>query len=221
MKIALGSIFQNSTKYLDRYIAQYYSLVCAAPEHEFDPLLVEGDSQDNTWEKLNRIFPGKVTKRDHGGQIFAQVDNVLRWMQISYACEGVMERLEPEHDALLWVEADLIWEPRLLLALISRLKTHEMIFPMIMRKNRFYDTWAFAKDGAYFKNDPPFHSMFAHRNGDLYEVDSGGSCWAIRGDLARKCHFRPPARAMRGFCEEVKKAGSSMWLDPAIQVMHP
>lgn len=222
MNVALGSIFQNSEKYIDRYVAQFYSLVSSTSEHTFEPLLVEGDSTDRTWERLNAILPGKVTKRDHGGTTFGQVDSVQRWLQISYACDGVMEKLGTKHDALLWVEADLIWEPATMLKLLSHVQKVPMVFPMIKRGRMFYDTWAFAKDGTYFRNEPPFHPMFTGPDGnELYSIDSGGSCWAIRGEIARTCRFRPPAHAMRGFCREVIKNGGSMWLDPRVEVVHP
>ena len=36
MRVALGAILQNSTKYIDRFVAQYYSLVAYSHEHTFE-----------------------------------------------------------------------------------------------------------------------------------------------------------------------------------------
>lgn len=222
MKIALGGIFRNSSAVLDRYITQYYSLVAAAPEHEIDPILVEGDSTDNTYERLQEIFPRHVYKRDHGGPDFRSVDEPKRWIQVSYACNGVIEQLKPSHDALLWVEADLIWEPRTLIKLLAHLKERDMVCAMIMMRGQFYDSWAFAHDRTYFGGGAPHHPALAqHPQGKLFPLESGGSCWAIRGKLARKCLFWPPEQAMRGFCAEVRAEGGKIWLDPSLAVEHP
>ena len=84
-------MFQNAEKYLDRYIAQYFSLCAAAPQHEFIPVFAEGDGSDNgwTWKRLNEVFPGRVEKREHGGKFFGPVDDPQRWLQISFVVDGI------------------------------------------------------------------------------------------------------------------------------------
>lgn len=224
MRVALGSIWQNGVRHIDRYVAQYYSLRAYCPEHTFEPLIVEGDSDDNgaTWERLNRAFPGRVTKREHGGPTFGSVDDPQRWRGVSYACDGVLERVTAEHDALLWVEADLIWEPATMERLLGHLSRVDMVCAMNLMRGTFYDTWAFASAGVYFQAAPPYHTMLTKTSSNgLYPLDSGGSCWAVRGEVARTCRFRPPERAMRGFCEEVRAHGWHIWLDAQAKVEHP
>ena len=226
MNIAIGSIFQNSTGYLDRYHTQLLSLIHYAPEHTFDPILIEGDSTDNgaTWARLNQIFPGHVWKREHGGPVFGSIDNLQRWMQISYACDGVLERVTPEHDALYYVESDLMWEPSTALKLINHLAKVEAVSPLLIAKDgrRFYDIWGYRQGGRNFGHEPPYHACLTRPNGTgLYEVDSAGGCIAVRGELARRCRFRPPTRAMVGFCEDMRKQGARVWVDKTLKVFHP
>lgn len=220
----MGAIFQNSTKYADRFTAQYHSLLAYAHEHTFEPILVEGDSTDDeaTWIKLNNSFSGKVTKRSHGGKVFSSVDHPERWKQVSYACDGVLERVRPEHDALLWAEADLIWEPQTAFALISRLSEVPAVCAMVMKGNQFYDTWGFRRNGIHFSGPAPYHPcMRTPVPNGLVEIDSGGAFWAVRGEIARNCRYRPPELSIVGFWQEAKKLGHKLWVDPKLQVQHP
>lgn len=224
MHIALGAILQNSARYVDRFVAQYHSLLAYAHEHTFEPILVEGDSTDDeaTWIKLNNSFNGKVTKRSHGGKVFKSVDDPERWKQVSYACDGVLERIRPEHDALLWTEADLIWEPSTAFGLISRLSEVDAVCAMVMRGNLFYDTWGFRKGGIHFTGVFPYHPGLKNPSlNGLVEIDSGGAFWAVKGDIARNCRYRPPEQSIVGFWQEAKKLGHKIWIDPKLQVFHP
>jgi hypothetical protein len=225
VRIACGAIFQNSTKYIDRFVAQFYSLVAYCPEHTFEPVLIEGDSTDQeaTWNKLNLAFPSKVSKRTHGGRVYGSVDDLQRWRQVSYAMDGVLERIRPEHDALLYVESDLVWEPRALARMLEWLSSVRAIVPMIMMGNQFYDTWSFRKGGTHFTNQAPYHACLrspSPTNG-LVPIDSGGACWAVRGEIARNCRYRPPELSIVGFWQEARKLGHQLWLDPRLAVFHP
>ena len=130
MHIAVGSMFRNSEGYIGRYVAQFNALVQAAPQHTFEPILAEGDSTDRSWEMLNDAFPGHVIKREHGGRWFGvsgpdwhtSADDPQCMSQVSFVCNGVLEMVKPDHDVLLWVESDIIWQPSTMLALISWLK---------------------------------------------------------------------------------------------------
>jgi len=224
VNIVLGSMFQNSMGYIDRYITQYYSLCAAAPQHTFDLILMEGDSTDNeaTWNRLNQIFPGKVFKRVHGGKIFGSLDDVQRWSQISFVVDGVLERVRPDHDALVYVEADLMWEPSTILKLIGHLDKVDAAVPMIWMRGIFYDTFGYRKDGVRFGNNPPYHSVFSKPVVDgLYHLDSGGGCAAIRGDVARKYRCIPTSLAIVGFYFEMRKNGHTIGLDKSLSVHHP
>lgn len=224
MHVAIASMFQNSQKYMDRYISQIYSLKAAAPEHTFDLILAEGDSTDSgwTWNRLNEIFPGKAFKREHHGKIYGSIDVEKRWSQIAFVVDGILERVQPQHDAMLYVEADLLWEPSTMINLLKHLERVECVVPMIWMNGIFYDIWAYKKDGIKFTGRPPYHpSLNQQPVGGLYPIDSGGGCVAVKGTLARTYRCRPESLAICGFFAELKSHGHQTWLDKTLGIHHP
>jgi len=224
MKIAVANMWQNSTAYVYRYLAQFRALQAAAPQHEFEAVIAEGDSTDGnaTWYKLNELFNGKVFKRVHGGQIYGPVDVTQRWLQISFVMDGVFEHIRPDHDAVIWVESDLIWEPQTMLKLLSYLERVDAVVPMIWMRSAFYDIWGYRKGGVHFTNEAPYHTLLSgpSENG-LHLLDSGGGCVAMRGEIARTCRCRPPTLAAVGLYMDMKAHGWKVWLDPTLSVHHP
>lgn len=226
MNICLAAMFQNATGYLQRYAIQVKALRDAAPQHEFDMILAEGDSTDGdaTWRSLNDLFPGKAFKRVHGGQIYGPIDVTQRWLQISFVMDGVFERIRPEHDAVIWVESDLIWEPATLLKLLDHIQKPgvDAAVPMVFMRDVHYDIWAMRKDGIRFTGYPPYHKCLTEPSvNGLYQIDSGPGCIAMRGDVARKSRCRPPSLAMVGLCNNIRSYGYKIWLDPTLRVNHP
>lgn len=125
--IAIGSVFRDSVGYLDRYFSQLAGLreLLEAGGARLRPVLVEGDSRDWTFNELERRTKGwegaAVVKREHGGPKFGSVDNPTRWRQLAFACNGVLEALEPSDDALVYVESDLLWKPETMVRLLGHL----------------------------------------------------------------------------------------------------
>lgn len=226
MKIAVCGMFQNAASYLERYVCQVSALRGAAPQHDFSFILAEGDSTDGetTWRKLHHFFSGQAFKRVHGGQIYGPIDVTQRWLQISFVMDGCFERVIPEHEAVIWVESDLIWEPPTLLKLLEHIQKPgvDAATSMIFMKGVMYDIWGLRKDGIHFVGNPPYHpSLTGPSVNGLYLVNSCGGCVAMRGDVARRCRCRPPSLAMVGFCADVRAHGYKIWLDPILRVEHP
>jgi hypothetical protein len=144
-------------------------------------------------------------------------------MQLSFVCDGVLEKVQPEHDALIYVESDLIWEPAPMIKLLGWLSRVDAVSPMVMRQGHdsFWDTWGYRKDGVKFQHKSPHHPLFAKPPQDgLYGLDSIGSCIVLRGEVARECRFRPPTHAIWGFCEDIQRHGYKIWLDPSMTIFH-
>lgn len=225
MQIAVGSIFRNSTGHIQRYADQVNALRAAAPQHTFRPVLVEGDSSDDSWGKLNDLFPGCVAKREHGGPVFGSVDSPQRYRQFSFCYEGVLERLTPEDDIFLYVEGDLLWDAKTILELIQNLDNPgvDMVAPFCFYQNRNYDVWAFrAPNGDLLGFYPPYHvSMLEDPVNELYPLSAAGSCIAMKGEVARRAHFVPDDFCIVAFCWNARKLGYSLWLNPALRVHHP
>lgn len=241
MRVAIMSMFQNATSLIDGYLKQIQRLKEDAPQHQFEMVLGEGDSTDleDTWMRLNQEFPGCVHKCNHGGRIFGSQDIPQRWMQLSTAWNQLLPHVKPEHEAALYVEADLMWEPQTMIRLLNRLYEVEVVTLLCTWDNHrerqplcgcaspdllhLYDWWGMrAMGGIKFRVCYPYHPVLTtpSKNG-LYPMDSCGSCFAMRGHVARECRFDPPQEGLCGFCANMKAHGHQLWLDPKLKVMHP
>lgn len=231
MILAIGSIFRNSSDYLLRYLDQVVQLhAYLAPASAIQLILVEGDSTDGTWHELisglEKIRPLGITaslvKREHGGQVFGSVDSEQRWRQISFACNGVFENLPAVFDALIYVESDLIWNPQAMLALLEHLKSFPAVSPMSFHRDGFfYDVWGYRRNEQRFRSSPPYHPDLENLQASLLQIDSAGSCIAMRADVARQVSFAYPDQGILGLCRSIYDHGYSLHLDPHQRVIHP
>lgn len=234
MNVALGSIFRNSTGYLARFFAQAAALshLLDKSGHSLRLILAEGDSSDGTWDEIKAglkaagIRAFTVIKREHGGPEFGSVEDEMRWRQISFVCDGVLEQVSDDDDALIYVESDLIWEPGMMASLIGALTWQDVdaVAPMCFhRTGFFYDIWGYRRGGARFSTHPPYHPdlELESARGRLIKLDSAGSCIVMRGEVARKCRFDPAEKGIVGFCENLRSQGFTLWLDPSLRVIHP
>lgn len=227
MNIALGSIFRNSTPYLDRYYAQCASLAerLQAQGHSLRFVFAEADSTDGTAEQLAQLFQHRdctLTDRANGSPWFGSVDHPERWKAISYVCNGVLEQVQPRDDVLIYVESDLIWQPETMLRLVEHVQAPgvDAVAAMCFHNGTdiFYDVWGHRKDGARFGPMAPYHPEV---NGALTQIDSAGSCIVMRGLVARNARFTPPELGIVGFCGDLRGRGFRLWLDPTLKVEHP
>lgn len=231
MIVALASIVRNAEGYLERYLSQAAALAELLAERG-DSLIVrvaEGDSTDGTWARLTeavRDTPGMaIYKFDHEGPAFGSIDDPTRWRNIARTWNRLFDRIkEDDFDALIYVEADLIWEPltmvRLLGRLDDRLQPVDIVAPMSMHvAGFFYDTWGYRVGGQRFGPNPPYYpGLDQLAPGELLRIDSAGSCQAMRDVVARRCRLSEQD-AMIG--HDVAARGYSFWLDPSLKVLHP
>lgn len=231
MIVALASIVRNAEGYLDRYLHQAAALRerLAARGDTLIMRVAEGDSADATWQRLTeavRETPGMaVYKLDHEGPAFGSIDDPTRWRNIARTWNRLFERIkEDDFDALIYVEADLIWEPATMLRLLGRLndtgRAVDVVSPMSMHMaGFFYDTWGYRANGHRFGPTPPYHPELAGLPaGGLLRLDSAGSCKVMRDVVARQCRFSEQD-AMIG--HSVNAKGYGFWLDPSVSVFHP
>ena len=219
MLVELASVFSTATKYLSGFHQQVTSLqdALAKDGHELRLILVEGDSRDNTWRELHRLFPSAdIIKRNHGGPVYGSVVDANRFRQLSYVGNAIFERTSG--DVLIYVESDLLWDANTIRLLISRLDRVPAVVPMVFYDDsRFYDVWAFRKNGICFNPWPPYAAI---HSGELTQLDSAGSCMVMRGEMAKVVSF-PPEDCFVGLCRLAYENGFSIWLDPTLRVTHP
>jgi len=228
MNVTLISCFRNSKRYLSRYIqyvTEFNNLIYE--NHTLTMIWGEGDSTDDTrdWlEKWAQRFDGaKVVDCTHGGQVDYQgVINEQRFKELGYVGRCMWAHIPQDADAVVYVESDLIWQPETILKLIDRLQDYPAIAPMVYlrrqgwAKDAFYDTWAARINGKHFEHYPPYCEGF---DADKpFQVDSMGSCMAIRGELARKLVW--DEQVFVGICRQLKEQGYGVWIDPTVAVYH-
>lgn len=229
MIVALGSMFRNSTGYLDRYVDQVFALdnALAANGDRLRLILAEGDSLDRTWEQLHERaavtgIECVILKREHGGPQFGSVNVEQRWRQISFVMDGVLEQIRRSDDAFIWVESDLIWQPATMLRLLDDLRSVPCAtcFSFGEGTRRHYDTWGHrGLDGVGFTQFEPYHADLKPRG--LTEILSAGSVIVCRGDAAYDSHCDPGTEGPVDWCREMRGRGFGLWFDPTVAVEHP
>lgn len=206
MTLTVASIFRNSTGYIDRYFAQINAL---RERIDVDLVLAEGDSTDDTWERLNAAQDGLVLKVDHGGPHYGSVDHPNRWADIALVVRTVIANAgNPER--FMWIESDLIWEPDTILHLLKDLDEVPAVAPMVLKQGTttFYDYWGFRKNGELFMRYAPYY-WEPDPDARLVKIDSCGSCFVTRA-------FEQVQR-----WDGIWPYPGDLWLDPEQEIFHP
>jgi hypothetical protein len=230
MNVTLCSAFRNAEGYIGRYFDQLSALAIALLDRGDHLYCVwgEGDHTDDTPHVLDaaaRFFDSDIVTVNHGGQDYGSVVHPDRFANLSKVWNAIFERIPHDSDAVIVCESDLIWQPQTLLALLDHLAHVPAVSPMIVLerdgwpKEYAYDRWAFWRNGVQIRSMPPY---FDDLDGDpdLVELDSGGSCMAMRGDVARRVTW-PPEDVFRGLCRQIREGGDSVYLDMRLKVAHP
>lgn len=230
MNVCLVSAFRNAARYVERYVAQV-ALLNARLRWRGDELVCiwgVGDSTDGTLQRLDEARLGTGLQRlvvnvSHGGPEYGSVVDARRFKQLAYVGNQLWAQIPADVDAVVHVESDLIWDVSTMLELLLALRGVPAVAPMVKRragsKAIFYDTWAARRDGIHFQNRAPYHPMLARNHAQLVQVDSMGSCLAMRGELAQGLHW-PEEDVIVGVCRQINERGGSIWLHTDLAVWH-
>lgn len=226
MNVLVGSMFRDSSAYIDRALDQYARLA-----KELDAkgdvcrfVFVENDSTDDTRDRLC-AFDGdaEIIFRSDDCPYWPSTDHRERWRHLAWVANGVLESVEDEDDVVIYVESDLAWEPETMLRLLDHLNHVDVVSPMNMRIDGYYDLWGSrGMDGRRFAPYPPYHPDLADArtaNRGLVEVQSVAGCTAMVADVARACRFSPDDCYV-GFNRDIRLHGWKVWLDPSLEVLH-
>jgi len=214
VRIALGSAFRNSAG----NVTQYISRVCAlreilGPDNDLRLIAGEGDSVDHTRAELHvqavaKNIPIEFVECSHGQRIFGSTEEPDRLAALSGVFNAVLGGVRLSDDLFLYVEQDLRWEPaalnKLLIAALECESDMDIFAPMVMAGQHFYDTWAYRLNGDRFSPFYPYHRDLDGKS--ILEVDSIGSCAAMRADVARATRVRD-GNAFVGWCAEARRLG--------------
>lgn len=228
MNVVIASIVRNGINYLPRHFEQMGTLRdllgMRGDSLRYAITVGEGDDGSYEWIAAGRgDVPGDVWQHENSGPVFGSVNDPVRWMNIARTWNGMFDRIADwEYDALIYVEADLIWHPAIMLQLLNHLAIVPAVAPMSMMAGRegiFYDTWGHRAHGRHFTNNPPYHPALCEVGPDeLIQIDSAGSCKVMRREVTQKCRFSE-SDAMLG--HSIYEQGYSLWLDPSVAVYHP
>ena len=225
MRVVIGSAFRNSA---GRQITRWMDQVCAARSYFKSDIVraiaVEGDSTDGTRRQLVSAAANKGLQLDlrtynHGGPTYGSVESDSRMAALSMVGNEILRGVTPADDILIYVESDLIWDPRTISKLIGHVRRGvcDVVAPLIFAGDHFYDVWAFRKDGARFSPFPPYHSGLDPYN--LTDVDSAGSCLVMTGLAART--VRMSRGALVEWCNNARGLGFTIKVDPTSRITHP
>jgi hypothetical protein len=216
----LASVWRNSASYVDRYAHQVDAL---RAREDVTVVAVEGDSTDDTYELLTKS-DFYVLKCEHGGPFYGSENAAQRWRQLSLPCNVAITaavRLSGGRDPIVYVESDLVWTAEVLHGLVHDLQKVPAVAPMSFRWNNpvmFYDLWGYQGEGGTdFSQYPPWSPGLTNT---LMKIDSSGSCFALRADLAPSVEFSTQD-CIRGVGRSIRAAGADLWLDPQLAVYHP
>jgi hypothetical protein len=229
--VVMLSAFRNSQPaHIERYFRQANAYRNALKERGwgFRLRVVEGDSTNNdVWRNVIKIaakydLTCYLHDASHGGPVFGSVVSEERFKALSKVGNTMLELVQPDDDIVVYVESDLIWIPETMLRLGSFvLDCHlDIVSPLVMAGDSFYDVWAFrGLDQSHFAPFKPYHSCL-NDSSYLTEVYSVGSCLVMKGEVARKCRIIND-NCLVGFCEDARSKGYKVWVDSKIKVNHP
>lgn len=229
MIVTIVSCFRNATGYIERYFNQVSALsIALAKRHDKLTLVLGyGDSADDTELMLNEeamfTMGALLIDVSHGGKEYGSIVHPERFRNLAYVGNKLWDAIPADADIAILVESDLVWDTNTLLRLIDDLQHVPAVAPMVMHllpPSRFYDTFAFRRNGVNFINGSPYHAdLLTHRE-RFFQLDSAGSVLAMHGDLARGLHW-PDEDVVVGVCRQIYERGGSVWLDRELTVWHP
>ena len=183
---------KNAADALDHYCALLDHLTY--PAHRISVGILESDSEDGTWEALNRLLPrlaaqrrrAQIWKRDFGFHVPPGVHRWERWLQIprrtilAKSRNHLLFRALDDEDWVLWLDCDLLDYPR---DLIERLLAVDRA---IVQPHCVHSPGGTTFDHNAWRDAGRLHLDDLRDEGELVRLDAvGGTALLIRADLHR------------------------------------
>lgn len=234
MRIVTLSLFRDApTSQIVRWAKQIDAFRAHVRKagHTLHPVVVEGDSKDDTADRLWDIAEGRdlgltIVKHDTGAPNLGSCEDPVRLSALSDVLNAGLDGACQLGDVVFYVESDLIWEPDpagVLVDIVNERRYNlDVCAPMIYcgpKNDQFYDIWAFRVRKVRFFGIPPYHSDIRKDKAPL-RMDSVGSCLAIRGEAAKTVRVKD-GMALVGWCNEARRQGYTVGAHPGLSVRHP
>ncbi len=219
--VLICTLFRDSEFYLDIFLGCMGKMIDHSKEYDIDLCFIEGNSIDNTYQKLeNWMRSHKYSCALYKQDINTEMTKYERLAILRNAALDSM--LKDYHDYAMMIDSDTNFTPDLLHRLVQSLERTDgaVMAPAIYVENTefFHDILAFAKDGVNFVNIYPYHEAFQQSSG-IMEMDSVGDCSLVRaGHITR---FEGGVESEQiGFCRNIRKKGGKVYMDKRIAVYH-
>ncbi len=218
MNVTIVTAMRDEGRNVVDYIKRLEALTHPANQLRF--AVCEGDSTDDTWDKLctwasldKRV---RVVKRDNSTPKFGSVVNPVRFKALARAFNQALSLVDMEWtDYAMFLPADIVYEPDLVTRLVSN--DVDMVAAMPWQGGRFYDIWAFSGGGVDWMNLRREHVTAA----GLLEVQTAGGVMLMRKTvLSAGCHYTEE-QVDRGLCQMAHDAGFRIYVDTGAHVEHP
>lgn len=241
--IAICSMFRDSQMWHGVQISQFDRFIRQMMEQEkdnegktFGYYLVEGNSKDDTWDRLKGLSEANedvhVFKHDIAGSDVASIVSEARFKNLSEVA-NVALRAARDSGAkkVLWVESDFILPTDIIRNLHHTEQTSSVYWdvtlgvapvPVFLQSGKlsFYDTWAFeGQNGQKWANGelPDLCAV----NEKFRPMKSVGSCMLMNGDNLRRHNLDFGDGCFPALCAAGKKAGLLIDCDITLNVFHP
>lgn len=231
MQIVVISAFRNMSGRVCRYFKQVHELTeHVGAKHPVRVVAVEGDSFDETELELAHMaelwqIDTEIIKHEHGCKVFGSTEEPDRLDALTGVLMAGMGAISKSDDIVLYVESDLLWQPHDVGSVIDiayrRDGNFDVIAPLCMAGECHYDVWGVrGLDGERFGPFVPYHADVIGKRSGLIEVESVGSCLAVRAAAAAK--VKPIGKeALRSWCAGARKAGLRIAVSLDFKVDHP
>ena len=93
----------------------------------------------------------------------------------------LLEYLEPEHDLVMWIDADLVDYPPDIIGMLDRANPGGITAPMVLIEGtgQFYDTYGFVEYGSKVSHVEPYFEQ----SGDIINMDAVGCAYLMPASL--------------------------------------
>jgi GT2 family glycosyltransferase len=227
VNIVVGTAFRNSSNVqINRFFNQVLALKNhAGDEHSVRVVAVEGDSEDDTRQRVatgakSRKLDLDLRHLSHGGPVFGSTEAPERMAALSKVGNEILNGVTNQDDVLVYVESDLGWDPHTIGSLVDVVAENrggfDVITPLVMAGSTFYDIWAFRKNGSRFGPFKPYHPELSETG--ITEVDSVGSCLVMRAEVGRMVRMTDGALVEWG--NNARRAGFKIGVYSEFKVKH-
>lgn len=218
MKCVVGTLMFNCAKWFRRFTNSVDRLTYP----KLEVRVVASSSTDGSDALLN-AWRFKMEGRGRICEtIYVEPPRENRDVRMAFLRNKMLEHCQ-DVDYVLMIDSDLVSFPSNLIELLL-LHKKDIIAPMVYIEgiDQFYDTFAFRLNGTRFDVAYPKHPFVPPEicGKDPVELTSVGTCYLMRGDVARTVKYDGGDFDHVLFCKSARERGFKVWVDPTVRVEH-